>query len=197
MNIRPKHLYMALLLGLSALTLSNCAQGPVTKMNAATSSRSEITHASKKALADLYSSNPEALKLGRKASGVLVFPSIVKGGFMVGAEGGNGALITRGQTSVTKFYQTAGASYGLQAGVQKFGYALFLMHPSDVQKIDEASGWEVGSSPSLVVVDKGMATALTTKTIEKGAYAFFFDQKGLMAGLGLKGSKITRIYPAP
>jgi len=194
MNLYRKYLYWAAVLGFSATLLSNCAHEPVTQMNAANASASEIRRESKRALSELYSQNPAARKLGNKAAGVLVFPHIVKGGFVVGAEGGNGALINRDQT-VSKYYQTAGASYGLQAGVQKFGYALFLMQPSDVRKLDEADGWEVGSSPTLVVVDQGMSTSLTTKTVQKGTYAFFFNQRGLMAGLGLKGTKITRIHP--
>lgn len=191
-----RSLYLSGILTAIPMLLSNCAQEPFTKMNAANASASEIRRESKKALSELYAQNPAAQKLGKNAAGVLVFPHIVKGGFVFGAEGGNGALIARDQ-SVTKYYQTAGASYGLQAGVQKFGYALFLMHPSDVRNLDEANGWEVGSSPSLVVVDQGMATSISTKTVQKGIYAFFFNQRGLMAGMGLKGSKITRIHPAP
>lgn len=192
---KMKTIYLRSFLALSALTLSNCAYDPVTKANAANSSRSEIASKSRKALDDLYSQNPAARKLGRRASGILVFPEILKGGLVVGAEAGNGALFNSGG-GVGAYYQTAGASYGLQAGVQKYGYALFLMNPKEVRNLDEADGWEVGSSPSLVVVDKGVAATLSTKTLEKGTYAFIFDQKGLMGGLGLKGSKITRIHPA-
>ncbi len=195
MKTTIQRLYVGAGLAVSALALSNCAYDPVTQTNAANSSGRQIASDSRAALNDLYAQNPTAKKLGRSASGILVFPKITKGGFVVGAEGGNGALLQGGK--VSRFYQTAGASYGLQAGVQQFGYALFLMNDSEVRKLDEAAGWEVGSSPTLVVVDKGMSTSLTTKTIDKGTYAFFFDQKGLMAGLGLKGSKITRIHPGP
>jgi lipid-binding SYLF domain-containing protein len=83
----------------------------------------------------------------------------------------------------------------LQAGVQKFSYALFLMDDAAVRNINRTGGWELGSSPSLVVVDRGMAASLSTTTINSGTYAFFFDQRGLMAGLGLQGTKITRIHP--
>lgn len=182
------------LLAMSALALSNCANGPVTKLNASHSSRKQIAADSRKALDDLYAANPTARKLGRSAAGILVFPEILKGGLLVGAEGGNGALFDK-SGAVSGYYQTAGASYGLQAGVQKFGYALFLMNSKEVGNLDQAAGWEVGTSPTVVVVDKGAATSISTKTLQKGTYAFFFDQKGLMAGLGLKGSKITRIQP--
>jgi lipid-binding SYLF domain-containing protein len=69
------------------------------------------------------------------------------------------------------------------------------MDNSAFDNLNRSSGWEVGSSPSLVVVDEGMATSFTTATLNKGTYAFFFNQRGLMGGLGLQGSKITRIRP--
>ena len=157
------------MVAVSGVLLSNCAHEPVTQANASNASGAQIAADSRAALKSLYASNPSARRLGQKASGILVFPHIMKGGFVVGAEGGNGALLSSGG-SVRGYYQTAGASWGLQAGVQKYGYALFLMSPSDVANLDRAAGWEVGSSPSLVVVDKGAGANLTTTTINKGVY---------------------------
>ena len=82
---------------------------------------------------------------------------------------------------------------GLQAGIQKYGYALFLMTDSAMKWIDKSDGWEIGVGPSIVVMDTGAATAATTTTVQAEIYAFFFDQKGLMGGLGLQGTKITKI----
>ena len=101
----------------------------------------------------------------------------------------------RNDGSISGFFQTTSASWGLQAGVQTFGYALFLMDDGAVRNVNRSGGWEIGGSPSLVIVDRGMATSLTTTSINSGTYAFFFNQTGLMAGLGLQGSKITRINP--
>lgn len=184
----------AILLLAGTLILSQCANDPVTNINAASVNPRQLAADSRAALKQLYAQNPAARKLGARAKGILVFPSITKGGFMVGGMGGNGALI-RDDGTIRDFYQTAGASYGLQAGIQKFGYALFLMDSSAFANVNRADGWEVGSSPSLVVVDKGMATSLSTTTLNKNTYAFFFNQRGLMGGLGLQGSKITRIHP--
>lgn len=184
------------LLALSGALLSQCAHEPVTQANASNASRRQISADSRAALQDLYAKNAAARRLGRSASGILVFPHIMKGGFVVGAEGGNGALLGS-DGSVRGYYQTAGASWGLQAGVQKFGYALFLMDSREVANLNQAAGWSVGSSPSLVVVDRGVSAELTTKTVDRGTYAFIFDQRGLMGGVGLKGSKITRINPGP
>jgi len=69
------------------------------------------------------------------------------------------------------------------------------MTDSALRYLDESKGWEIGSGPSLVIVDEGMAKSMSTTTITQDVYAFIFDQKGLMGGLGIQGSKITRIHP--
>lgn len=174
--------------------LPSCTTDPITQTNAATASASKISRDSRAALKSLYAQNPAARAIGKQAKGVLVFPSVIKGGLIVGAQAGNGAMI-RDTGEISGFYQTTAASYGLQAGVQEFGYALFFMNDAAYRSVSRSGGWEIGSSPSLVIVDKGVATSLTTTTLDKNMYAFFFDQRGLMGGLGLQGSKITRIQP--
>ena len=143
------------------------------------------------ALSQLYESQPVAKMLSEKAAAVLIFPNIVKAGFIVGGSYGQGALRKKGKT--VGYYSSATGSYGLQAGAQSFGYALFLMTPSAVKYLSKSAGWEIGVGPSVVIVDEGIAKNLTTTTLKDDVYAFIFDQKGLMAGLGLQGSKITRI----
>ena len=91
------------------------------------------------------------------------------------------------------YYKTVAASYGLQIGVQSFGYALFFMTDSSLEYLEESDGWEIGVGPSIVIVDEGFAKSLTTTTGKSDIYAFFFDQKGLMAGAGLQGTKITKV----
>jgi lipid-binding SYLF domain-containing protein len=158
---------------------------------AAAASAAEIDRNAQKALQDLYAKSPTAKALGEKAIGILVFPGIVKGGFIVGGQYGEGALIKDGKT--VAYYNTIAASYGLQAGLQKFGYALFFMTESALKWLDKSDGWEIGVGPSIVVVDVGAAASMTSTTLQSDIYAFFFDQKGLMAGLGLQGTKITRL----
>jgi lipid-binding SYLF domain-containing protein len=143
------------------------------------------------ALKTLYESEPAAKMIGEKAKAVLVFPRIVKAGFIVGGQYGEGVLLVHGK--LTGHYNSVAASYGLQAGVQAFGYALFLMNDKALQYLDKSDGWEIGVGPSIVIVDKGIAKTLTTTTLKDDVYAFIFDQKGLMAGLGLQGSKITKL----
>jgi lipid-binding SYLF domain-containing protein len=129
--------------------------------------------------------------LGGKARAVLVFPSILKAGFMFGGQLGNGVLMKGGRTA--GYYNSVAASYGFQAGVQKFGYALFFMNDAALAYLDKSGGFEIGIGPSIVVVDEGVGKSLTSTTLTHDVYAFIFDQKGLMAGLGIQGSKITRL----
>ena len=150
-----------------------------------------LSRDSRSALNKLYAQVPAAKALGDKASAVLVFPRIRKAGFMVGGQYGEGTLFKDGKP--VAYYSTSGLSYGLQAGAQQFGYALFFMNEDAVRQLDKAGGFEVGVGPGLVVVDQGMAKNVTTTTANSDIYAFVFSQKGLMAGLGLQGNKVTRI----
>jgi len=145
------------------------------------------------ALKKLLEDTPEAETFRKEAKGILIFPSIVKGGFIIGAHYGKGALKKGGST--VGYYSTVAASYGLQAGVQSFGYILFFMNDKSLEYLDNSEGWEVGVGPSIVVMDKGAGKSLTTTTGRSDVYAFIFSQEGLMAGLGLQGSKITKINP--
>lgn len=153
-------------------------------------SRRDLTRSARRALSTLYKSTPGAAELGSHAAGILVFPSIVKGGFIVAAQYGDGVLFKGG--SVAGYYNSTGGSWGLQAGAQKFSYVLFFMTQEDLHYLDRTAGWEVGTAPNLTVLDKGFSTSLSSTTLRKGVYAFFFGQKGLMAGLSLQGTKITQ-----
>ncbi len=154
-------------------------------------SAEEIDRDADSALLKLYEKTPAAKELSTIAKGILVFPSIVKGGLIIGGQYGEGALRINGKTD--GYYNTVAASYGLQAGVQSFGYALFFITDKALEYLKNSKGWEIGVGPSIVIVDAGLASSLTTTTAKSDVYAFFFDQKGLMVGLGLQGSKITRL----
>jgi lipid-binding SYLF domain-containing protein len=142
------------------------------------------------ALEALYKSTPEARTLAETAKGILVFPKIKKAGFIVGAQYGSGTLFQNSRPA--GHYRMTAGSYGLQAGVQGFSYAMFFMTDGALKYLDNSAGFEIGVGPSIVVVDAGKAKTLTTTTARADVYAFIYGQKGLMAGLGLQGSKITR-----
>jgi lipid-binding SYLF domain-containing protein len=153
----------------------------------------ELSRDADASLKQLYANVPLAKALGPKAHAILVFPKVTKAGLGVGGQYGEGALLQKGKAIA--YYNTTGASFGLQAGVQQYGYAMFFMNANALAQLDKAEGFEVGVGPSVVVVDKGMAKTTTTTTMKDDIYAFIFGQKGLMAGLGIQGNKITKINP--
>jgi len=154
-------------------------------------SKSELNASSKQALEKLVAEVPAAAAMKSRAVAILVFPSITKAGFMIGGQYGDGVLWQGGKP--VGYYNTSGASYGLQAGAQKYGYAMFFMKKKALDALNSAQGFEVGVGPSVVVVDQGMGKSMTTNTMNDDCYAFIFSQQGLMAGIGIQGNKITRL----
>jgi lipid-binding SYLF domain-containing protein len=158
-------------------------------------SASQLTKSGLLSLQDLYADQPKSKILADKSVGILVFPTIVKAGFIVGAQTGNGVLYRSGVP--VAFYNISSGSFGLQAGAQSFSYALFFMKESALVYLNKSAGWSIGAGPSIVVLDKGAAASVTSTTLTQDVYAIPFGQEGLMAGIGLEGSKITQIHPGP
>jgi lipid-binding SYLF domain-containing protein len=173
---------------LIAAFIAGALIGPVP---ASAGSAAEIDREVQSALADLYMKSSSAKIMGKTAKGILAFPGSYKAGFIIGGQYGEGALLVNGK--MAGYYNTAQASYGLQGGVQKHGYTLFFMTDSARDYINGSDGWEIGVGPTIVVVEEGGSGSMTTTTGKSDIYASFFNQKGLMAGLGLQGTKIAKI----
>jgi lipid-binding SYLF domain-containing protein len=156
-------------------------------------SRSTLNQSGALSLQTLYGEQPNAKILASKAVGILVFPNIVQAGLIVGAESGDGVLFRHGTPE--SYFNLSSASFGLQAGAQSFAYALFFMHESALEYLHKSAGWAIGSGPSVVVLDKSAAASVTSTTLSQDVYAIPYGNQGLMAGLSLEGSKITRIHP--
>lgn len=163
----------------------------LTPVAAIAADRTALERDALKAYQKLIAKLPVAKTLSKEAVAVLVFPKITKAGLIVGGQYGDGVLFRGGKAS--GYYNTAGASYGLQAGAQQFGYAMFFMNEQALASLGANEGLEVGVGPSIVVVDQGMAKSLTSTTARDDIYAIIFSQSGLMAGIGLQGNKITRL----
>ncbi len=142
-------------------------------------------------LQTLYRINPVAESISKQARGILVFPKIVKAGLGIGGSYGEGALREGGKTVGN--YSSASASFGLQIGAQAYGYAVFFMNDKALQYLKDSKGWEIGVGPTVVVVNEGVAKNLSSTTLKDDAYAFIFGQQGLMAGVSIEGSKVSRI----
>ena len=185
----PKLSRRGLLLGLpTAVGATLLAPDAARADSAATISRNAWS-----ALRTLYADEPHTRLLGDRAKAILVFPKITKAGLVIGGQYGEGALLRDRHTIA--YYSIAAGSFGLQIGAQTFSYALFFMTNSSLDYLEKSNGWSVGSGPSVVVLDKGAAASVTSTTLTQDVYAVPFGQSGLMAGIGLEGSKISRLRP--
>ena len=180
---------MMLALGLAVASAFPVSIATVDHASAATAE--DLSRDSDLALQSLYRSHPFAQDIAKHAKAILVFPNIVKAGLVFGGAYGEGEL-KRG-SKVDGYYNSVTASWGFQAGAQSYGYVVFLMTNKAVNYIHRSQGWEIGVGPTVVIVDEGVAKNLSTSTLKDDAYAFIFDQQGLMAGISLEGTKISRI----
>ncbi len=175
-----------------ALILATASMVSMTMMNQANAATAEdLDKDSRQALQTLYEAEPLAETLSRTAKAVLVFPNVVKAGLVFGGSYGEGEMIKG--SKVVDYYNSVTGSWGLQIGAQSYGYAVFLMTDKAVRYVEETKGWEVGVGPTVVVVDAGVAKNLSTSSLKDDAYAFIFSQQGLMAGVSIEGTKISRI----
>lgn len=173
-----------------ALTLT-AAIASIAPPASAASSAKEIDRDAAAALDRLFEHNSVAKDISKSAKAILVFPKIVKAGLILGGSYGEGALKEGGKTAA--YYSSASASWGLQAGAQSYGYVVLLMNDKALKYLKESNGWEIGVGPTVVVVNEGVAKNLSSTMLQDDAYAFIFGQQGLMAGISIEGSKITKI----
>jgi len=153
--------------------------------------RADLDNDAQAALNKLYKRNAVAESLSHRAKAILVFPNIVKAGLVFGGSYGEGELLQGDQPS--GYYNSVGASWGFQAGAQSYGYVVFLMNDKSLDYLKRSQGWELGVGPTVVLVDEGVARNLSSSTLRDDAYAFIFNQQGLMAGVSIEGTKVSAI----
>lgn len=125
------------------------------------------------------------------SKGVLVFPKVIKAGFGIGGEYGEGAMRIGGKT--VEYYSTAAASIGFQIGAQTKSIILIFLDKGALRNFRNSSGWEVGVDGSVALVEMGAGGTIDTTNIKDPIVAFIFGQKGLMYNLTLEGSKFTKL----
>jgi len=178
---------VAAILTTSAFIYAACFSGAAS----AAATTEELNTEGRQALQTLYKTNPVAQDIAKSAKAILVFPSIIKAGLIFGGAYGEGVLFKG--SAVSGYYNSVSASWGLQAGAQSYGYALFLMSDNAIQYLNKSEGWELGVGPTVVVVNEGAAKNISTSTLKEDAYAFTFDQQGLMASVSIEGTKVSPI----
>ncbi|MCZ6831664.1 MAG: YSC84-related protein [Gammaproteobacteria bacterium] len=145
----------------------------------------------REALAIFAKESPAGIELMEKAAGVLVFPDVIKIGFGLGGEYGEGSLLIDGEPQA--YYSTAAGSFGFQLGAQFKTELILFMTDASLERFRGSNGWEAGVDGSVALVTVGVGGAIDTKTMQKPIVGFVFSNRGLMYNLTLEGSKITKI----
>jgi lipid-binding SYLF domain-containing protein len=143
------------------------------------------------ALARLYGQVEGSEQLVGRAKGVLVFPSVMEAGFIVGASRGQGALRIDGKTK--SYHATTSGSFGLQAGAQSTAVFLLFMTDDALRQFQNSSGWTVGADASVTLLSVGASAQVTTATAQQPVIGYVLSNRGLMAGISLDGARITRL----
>ncbi len=174
---------------LAILTLSVVVASAIATAEAA--SKAELDAKVAAAIGELYKKSQAARDLGAKASGILVFPSVIKAGIGIGGEYGEGALLVGGNP--VKYYNVASASIGLQLGAQAKSQVIMFMTDASLEKFRNSKGWEAGVDGSVAIVEWGAGGSVDTNNIKDPIVGFVYSNKGLMYNLTLEGTKITPI----
>ena len=175
----------------STLALASTATLVGTSLPTIAATAEDLHKDSHQVLENLYTTQPFSATISKKAKAILIFPKIIKAGLVFGGSYGEGVLMKSGK--VADYFNSVSGSWGWQAGAESYAYVVFLMSDRTIRYLEKSKGWEFGIGPNIVVVNEGAAKNLSTSTLKDDAYAFIFDQQGLMASLSIEGTKISRI----
>ena len=191
---KKRRLLLAGGIAAAALALSGCTTtGPSSGETAAgTADRDRAIDAAVDAtLQRLYASVNGSRELVNKARGVLVFPRVISAGFWLGAQYGEGALRVDGRTD--GYYSTAGGSFGLQIGAQSKALIYVFLTDDALTQFRNRDGWAVGTDATVAVMRLGANGQLDTTTATNPVEVFVLTNAGLMAGVSLEGTKVSRL----
>ena len=147
------------------------------------------------AMRELLAESAAARSLAERARAVLIMPSVVKGGFVIGGAYGEGALRLKATNyeRTAGYYSVAAASLGLQVGVQRTSQALFFLTDEALTDFRVADGWEIGADAEVTLADRGASVQVTSTAYEKPVVAMVFGEDGLMVGASLEGAKYSPV----
>lgn len=153
--------------------------------------RASLNAGADSALSNLYSQVSDSEQLVNKAKGVLVFPSVLEAGLIFGASSGEGLLRKRGNT--VSYHRTTSGSWGLQAGAQSTAVFLLFMTDDALSRFEASDGWSVGADANVTLISVGANAQITTETAQQPVIGFVLSNAGLMAGLTLNGTRVSRL----
>ena len=174
-----------------ALAALLCALSLVAPSDSLAASREEIDAEVREAIGNFYKHTSAGKELAQKATGVLVFPSVIKAGIGIGGEYGEGALLVKGKT--VAYYSVAAASIGFQLGAQARSQVVLFMNENVLSQFRNSKGWTAGVDGSVALATLGAGGSIDAETAKKPVIGFIFSGKGLMYNLTFEGSKITKM----
>ena len=179
-------------LGAAGLGMAGCTTtGPDAAPADPTARRREIDSGADGALTRLYGTAKGAKELASRSEGILIFPRLVSGGFVVGGEYGDGVLRTRGRD--TGYYRLVGGSLGWQAGAQSQAVVLMFMTKEALDRFRSSNGWTAGADATVTIATVGATGDIDTNTARQSVVGFALTNVGLFAGLKIDGTKVTRL----
>jgi lipid-binding SYLF domain-containing protein len=185
-----KKTIFALALVLAALLLAGCSTTGTNSGNP-DARRAALNANADSALANLYSQVSGSEQLVNSAKGVLVFPDVLEAGLVFGASSGEGVFRKNGET--VSFHRTTSGSWGLQAGAQSTAVFLLFMTDEALARFEANEGWSIGADASVTLVTVGANAQISTDTAQQPVIGFVLANRGLMAGVTLNGTRITRL----
>jgi lipid-binding SYLF domain-containing protein len=182
MTLHLKVLYLVLITVMATVVMPSSVQA---------GTATQLEYEANETLHSFVRQVPGARELANKAAGILVFPSVVKAGFAIGGEYGEGVLLNRDR--VMGYYNLVSASFGFQLGVQQRSVIIMFMTQDALDGFNRRAGWKIGVDGSVTIITVGVGGSIDTDKIVSPVIGFIIDQKGLMYNLTLEGSKISRI----
>ena len=182
---------LASVIALGSIALVACTTTPVTSQSSVSTARSSMESQVDATLSRLYNTVPGSREMAQRSAGVLVFPAVVGGSFVVGAEHGRGALRVGGRT--VDYYSTTSGSIGFQAGGQSKSVIYIFNSTDALNKFRNSKGWSAGVDGTVAIGTVGANGSVDTNTVQQPVVSFVLTNVGLEAGVSVQGSKVTKI----
>ena len=190
-NFKLQTLGIAAALALGSIAMTGCTTTTADSQASVRAARQAIDTNVDATLSRLYNTVPGSREMVQKAAGVLVFPSMVGGSFVVGAAYGRGALRMDGRTE--GYYSTTAGSIGFQAGGQSKAVIYVFNTRESLDKFRNSKGWTVGADATVTIATVGANASVDNHTIQQPVVGFVLTNVGLEAGASVQGAKINRI----
>ena len=186
-----RNLFTALAVATTALTLTACTTTLPQSQQSVAEQRQDINTRADAAVKRLHEVAPESRNLLANAKGVLIFPRVLGGGFIVGAEHGQGVLRVGGENQ--GYYSTTSGSIGFQAGAQSKAIIFVFNTQQALDSFLSSNGWTAGVDATVAVANLSATGAADLNTLNEPIVGFVMTNAGLMAGVSLEGTRVSRL----